>query len=237
MSVNIEYPLDCGSCLMRKLSVFNNLRPEDVLCLNHNKNHLEFKKGKIIFTVGQRPLGIYIVYSGKVKVQKLGSNAKEQIVRLAKEGDILGYRSLISGSNYNATAETLEDSVLCFLSKETFFELMKNNPSVSMNLMKLLSDKLGAAETKIVEIIQKPTRNRIAETLLLLNELFGTEDDNQTIDVVMTREDIANIAGMSTETAIRLLYGLRDEGLIGLEKKKIKILNIKKLIKESNIED
>ena len=177
------------------------------------------------------------MYSGKVKVQKLGSNAKEQIVRLAKEGDILGYRSLISGSNYNATAETLEDSVLCFLSKETFFELMKNNPSVSMNLMKLLSDKLGAAETKIVEIIQKPTRNRIAETLLLLNELFGTEEDNQTINVVMTREDIANIAGMSTETAIRLLYGLRDEGLIGLEKKKIKILNIKKLIKESNIED
>ena len=73
--------------------------------------------------------------------------------------------------------------------------------------------------------------------MVLLNELFGTEDDNQTIDVVMTREDIANIAGMSTETAIRLLYGLRDEGLIGLEKKKIKILNIKKLIKESNIED
>jgi CRP/FNR family transcriptional regulator, polysaccharide utilization system transcription regulator len=237
MSVNKEYPLDCGACLMRKLSVFNNLRSEDIQCLNHNKNHLEFKKGKIIFAVGQRPLGIYIVYSGKVKVQKLGSNAKEQIVRLAKEGDILGYRSLISGCNYNATAETLEDSVLCFLSKETFFELMKNNPSVSMNLMKLLSDKLGAAETKIVEIIQKPTRNRIAETLLLLNELFGTEEDGQTINVVMTREDIANIAGMSTETAIRLLYDLRDDGLIGLEKKKIKILNIKKLIKESNIED
>lgn len=222
---------------MRSLSIFNMLRPEDLSFLNQHKSHQQFKKGKIIFNEGQRPAGVYIVYSGKVKVQKLGSNAKEQIIRLAKEGDMLGYRSLISGNIYNASAETLEDTMVCFLSKETFFQILANNANVSMNIMKLLSENLGAAETKIVEIIQKPTRNRIAETIILLKEMYGVEDDNETLNIMLTREEIANFSGMSTENAIRILYNLRDDGLIDFEKKKIKILNIKNLIKESNIED
>ena len=237
MPVKKEYPNDCGSCFMRSLSIFNNLRDEDVDVLNENKGHMIYKKGRIIFSERQRPAGIYMIYSGKVKIQKLGSNAKEQIVRLAKEGDILGYRSLISGNNYNATAETIEDSMLCFLSKETFFSMLTNNPSVSMNMMKLLSDNLGAAETKVVDINQKPTRHRIAEALLLLKEMYGMDSDNQTLSVVMIREDIANIAGMATETAIRTLYKLRDEGIIDLEGKRIKILNLSKLLKESQLED
>lgn len=222
---------------MRGLSIFNDLRDEDINLLNENKGHMIYKKGRIIFNEGQRPSGIYVIYQGKVKIHKLGPNAKEQIVRLAKEGDVLGYRSLISGDLYNATAETLEDSMLCFLSKETFFNLLANNSSVSTNLLKLLSENLAAAETKVVEIIQKPTRNRVAEALLLLKEMYGLENDNQTLNIVMIREDIANIAGMATETAIRILYDLRDEGLIDLDKKKIKILNVQKLIKESQLED
>jgi len=103
--------------------------------------------------------------------------------------------------------------------------------------MKLLSDNLGAAETKVVEIIQKPTRHRIAEALILLKEMYGMESDNQTLNIVMIREDIANIAGMATETAIRILYELRDEKIIDLEKKKIKILDLNQLLKESQIAD
>jgi len=222
---------------MRNLSIFNDLRNEDVLWLNQHKGHMFYKKGKIIFSEGQRPAGIFIVYSGKVKIQKTGASAREQIVRLAKDGDVLGYRSLVSGNNYNATAETLEDSMLCFLSKETFFSLLTNNPSVSMNLLKLLSENLGAAETKVVEITQKPTRHRIAEALLLLKEMYGLDTDNQTLNVVMIREDIANIAGMATETAIRILYELRDDGIIDLKGKKIGILNFSKLLKESQLQD
>jgi len=236
--VNIkEYPIDCSSCFMRSLSIFNQLRSEDISCLNEHKKHILFKKGKIIFNEGQRPSGVYIVYSGKVKIQKSGPNGKAQIVRLTKEGDVIGYRSLISGENYHASAETLEDTTLCFLSKDTFFQLITNNSSVSMNLMKLLSENLGAAETKIIEVLQKPTKNRIAEALLLLKEMYGLEEDGQTINVVLIREDIANIAGTSTETAIRLLYSLHEDGLIDFDKKKIKILNLRKLIIESNMED
>jgi len=121
MAEKKEYPLDCRSCFIRELSIFNELREEDMRLLNENKGHMSYKKGKIIFNEGQRPAGIYVIFSGKVKLYKLGSNAKEQIVRLAKEGDILGYRSLISGNNYNASAETLEDCMLCFLSRDTFF--------------------------------------------------------------------------------------------------------------------
>jgi CRP/FNR family transcriptional regulator len=178
-----------------------------------------------------------MVFSGKVKIQMLGANAKEQIVRLAKAGDVIGYRSMIRGENYNASAEALEETTVCFLSKETFFELLSNNFPVSMNLMKLLSENLGDAETKMVGVLQKPTKNRIAETILVLKDLYGTEADSQTLNIVMTREEIANYAGMSTETAIRILYDLRGDGVIALEKKKIKILNFQKLIQISGAND
>ena len=232
-----ECHLDCETCFIRELSIFNSLRPEDILFLNQHKTHLLFKKGKSIFNIGQRPMGVYMVFSGKVKIQMLGANAKEQIVRLAKAGDVIGYRSMIRGENYNASAEALEETTVCFLSKETFFELLSNNFPVSMNLMKLLSENLGDAETKMVGLLQKPTKNRIAETILVLKELYGTEADSQTLNIVMTREEIANYAGMSTETAIRILYDLRGDGVIALEKKKIKILNFQKLIQISGAND
>ncbi|MFI5220813.1 MAG: Crp/Fnr family transcriptional regulator [Bacteroidia bacterium] len=237
MSVKKDYPPDCRSCFIRGLSIFSNLRDEDIAMLNENKGHMSYKKGKIIFNEGQRPTGVYVVYSGKVKIFKLGPNAKEQIIRLAKEGDVLGYRSLIGGENYKAAAETLEDSLLCFLSKENFFKILSANESVSMNLLKLLSDNLGAAETKVVEIVQKPTRHRVAEALLLLKEMYGMEPDGQTLNISMVRDDIANLAGMATETAIRILYELRQDGVIELEKKKIRIMNLQKLVRESQVMD
>ncbi len=124
---------------------------------------------------------------------KLGSTGKDQIVRLAQAGDILGYRALVSGENYTASATALEESVICFIPKDKFFGILQSSSKMSMKMVELLSTDLKTAEQKITQLAQKTVRERLAETLLILKESFGVKTDESTLNVQLTREEIANI--------------------------------------------
>jgi CRP/FNR family transcriptional regulator, polysaccharide utilization system transcription regulator len=230
-------PPECAECAVRCHSIFCDLGTDAIGHVNSIKDSHICRKGQIIFYEGNHPKGVYVIYSGKVKVSKLGSNAKEQIVRLARPGDVLGYRSLVSGDRYYASAAALEDSVICFIPKKEFFALLEKSGTLSMKLMKLLSNDLATAERKMVELVQKPVRERLAEALLILKEVYGVEKDGKTLNISLTREDIANFVGTTTETAIRLLSDFKDQHLIVLDKKKIIINDLPRLVRESHIND
>ena len=229
--------LECKDCPVRCYSIFSHLADEDVDRLNLEKESTHYKKGQIIFYEGTQPRGLYVVVSGKIKISKLGSNAREQIVRLAKPGDILGYRSLLSGGSYFASAATLEDSSVCFIPKSLVFDLLNKDASLSMKMMRQLTVDLAQAEHRMVEMVQKPVRDRLAEALLLLKEVYGLEEDDQTLKVTLTREDLANLIGTTTETTIRILSEMKDEGIIRLERKRILLTDIPRLVKASQLND
>ena len=158
-------------------------------------------------------------------------------MRLAKAGDILGYRSLISGELYSSFAAPLEDAVICTIPKEVFFELVEKNSTLSMRLMRLLSRELRSAEGRISNMAQKTVRERLAETLLMLAEFCGFEKDGTTIDVSLTREDLANIVGTATETVIRFLSEFKQDKSIDLKGRKIRVINRANLVRTANIYD
>ena len=189
----------------------------------------------MIFYEGNQPQGLYCIYSGKVKVHKLGDNGKEQIVRLAKTGNVVGYRALLHTDNYHATATALEKTLICFFPKAVYLDLLMRNSEFSMKTIKVLSSDLKIAEQMVTNMAQKHVRERIAEVLLLLKDFFGLEEDNITINTVLTREDIANMAGTTTETTIRVLSDFNKSKIIKLIGKKIKILNIGELAKLANV--
>lgn len=236
LKVKIESP-SCETCAARLSNVFCTLTDDQAHDMSIDKSSSYYKKGQLVFFEGNRPNGLYCVNKGKVKIYQIGSGNREQIVRLAKEGDILGYRSLISGEVYNASAEAIEDSVLCFINRKSFFDLLQENSELSTKVMQLLSHDLKSAESRITGLSQKPVRERLAETLLTLKEFYGVEADGATINATLTREDIANIVGTATETAIRLLSEFKNEKVIELAGKKIKILNSDKLVKIANVYD
>jgi CRP/FNR family transcriptional regulator len=227
---------DCRTCTIRCHSVFDKLTPEELIEVNAMKDTNLYKKGQVIFYEGNHPKGIFIVYSGKVKVYKSGSSARDQIVRLARPGDILGYRSLMSDDRYHASAAALEDSQVCFIPKAQLMQLMNRNSSLPINLMKLLSNDLAGAERKLVELSQKPVRERVAEAVLILKDMYGTENDGKTLNVIMSREDMAKFVGSTTETTIRILSDLKDEEVLSFNKKKIVVENLPKLIKISHVD-
>lgn len=228
---------DCQFCEARLKSVFCDLNKEEVNELSQHKGCVTYKKGQDIFRQDSYPHGIYCINKGKVKLFQMAENGREQIVRLAKPGDLLGYRALLGGEKYTSTAETIEETSVCFIPKNLFFKFVENNNSITIQIMKLLSSDLKNAEHKITDLAQKSVKERMAEAILFMKEVYGLEKDNVTLNVVLTREEIANIAGTATETAIRILADLKSEGVLDFIGKKIKILNISELLHIANVAD
>lgn len=227
----------CDKCESACHSIFGVLSNMELGVLSDSKNHISIKKGQMIFYEGNHPQGLFCIYSGKVKIHKLSHDGKEQILRLSKKGNILGYRALLSNENYHASATALEDSQICFFPKSAYKEKIIANPALSMQIIRLLSSDLKLAEQKAMNLVQKQVRERIVETILLLREFFGLGPDNATIDTVLTRESIGNMAGTTTETTIRVLSELQKNKIIDLVGKKIKILNNEEIIRIANLSD
>jgi CRP-like cAMP-binding protein len=236
MNVKLESP-SCADCQARLTNVFCTLTDEQLNSLSVDKSCNIYKKGQLVFFEGNRPTGLYCVNKGKVKVYQIGLEGKEQIIRLAKDSDILGYRSLISGEMYTASASVIEDATICFIPKKIFFDLLQTNSELSTRMMKLLSNDLKGAEKRITALAQKPVRERMAETILMLKEFYGLDSQRHTIKANLSREDIANIVGTATETAIRVLSEFKSEKMINLTGKKIQIIDTDALIRAANVFD
>lgn len=226
----------CADC-KNDSSIFCALSKEERGDLSENKGSNFYKKGQAIFYEGNHSNGLYCIFKGKVKLSKLGEDGKEQVVRFAKTADILGYRALLSNEPYQATATAMEDCQICHLSKGRFMQLMQDNPKLSWNTMQLLSKDLRNAEQHLINIAQKTVKERIAEALILLHNTFGFLSDEKTLDIVLTRSEIADIAGTTTETTIRTLAALNKEDLIDLKGKTIKILDLRELTRAAGIYD
>jgi len=238
MNHTFEQPF-CEACKTRLESALSGLENNSVGEFSQAKVCNIYKKGQIIFEEGTRPAGIYCLHGGKVKVYKTGDEGRQQIVRFAKPGDIVGYRSMVSGEPYAASAAAIEDSVVCCIPTETFVDVMKKDASFSWQVMQLLSGDLRRAELQIMNLAQKPVRERLAETLLVLKEVYGTENGSpdSAINVKLSREELASVVGTATETLVRTLADLKRENLIATEKKKIRILDVPGLIEAGNLHD
>jgi CRP/FNR family transcriptional regulator, polysaccharide utilization system transcription regulator len=199
-----------------------------------DKNCEPYKKGSVIYHEGNRISGCYCVSSGIIKIYKTGIDGKEQIITFAQKGDIIGFRSVLSGELACTTAKVIEDSHLCFIPGDTLIQLFKHNSEFSMDLMQLACKELGQANAYITDIAQKTVRERLAEVLLILKDNFDLDSDHF-LQITLTREELANIVGTATESVIRLLSEFKSDKLIELHGRRIKLLDIKGLKKAGNV--
>lgn len=232
---NNFYEHNCATCNSRLHSVFSVVSSDHIQDLNEHKSCSTYKKGQIIFSENGLPMGLFCVNSGKIKLSTSGPDGKEQILRLVKGGDILGYRALISNDRYHCNAVALEDCSICIVDKAYFLKLAMENQQLCTALFKKISDDLKKAEEHIVSLSQKNVRERMAEALLFFKATYGYEPDEKTLAVQLSREEIADFVGTSTESAIRLLSEFNNDKIIELIGKKIKIINPEKLTKTANL--
>jgi CRP-like cAMP-binding protein len=215
---------NCRQCIIKRFNALKTLTNDELDNISDHKTSLIIKKGEYLMTEGNAINGLYCIKDGKGKLTKLNTNGKEQIIKFIKGGDILGHRSILSEELVGLNAIALEDMHVCFIPKGDILDTIKENTQFSLKLMKNISHQLNDANTAISQMAQKPVKDRLAETLLQLEETFGVDNEG-CIDVILTREEIANTIGTATESAIRLLSNLKKDGVIDLIGKKIKISN------------
>jgi CRP/FNR family transcriptional regulator len=184
-----------------------------------------YKKNQPLFVEGSFPRGVFCLNQGKVKVFTRGDEGKEQIIHIAKAGDVIGFRSMFSGEPYKVSASTLEESNICFIGKDDFLLMMDSNPILRNGIIKELSKELGDRAQFITNMAQKSVRERLAFSLLILEEIYGEEEIN------LTREDMANFVGTATETLIRLLKDFKEDEIIEIHTRKLQIVNREKLLR------
>ena len=204
--------------------LFRHLNDEELQEIYLNNITESHKRGAIIYKEGNRMKGFFCVQKGIVKIYKTGIDGKEQIIRFAQPGDIIGYRSIISNEPACTTTEVLEDSILYHIPANILMKLVKTNGEFSLELMKLICKELGEANSYITDIAQKTVKGRLAEILIHLEDDFGV-DPEKNLNISLTREELSNIVGTATESIIRLLSEFKTKGMIKLSGRKIKILD------------
>lgn len=193
--------------------------------INPERLTISLKKGDILFKEGGPVLGIFFIYKGKVKVYNTGAQKRTQIVRFASSGSIVGHRGFGSLNNYPIGASALEDSIVCFIPRQLFFDTLVDNPPLTMELLNFYADELRRTENKLLSLSQMTVKQKLAECFITLSEIYGTTVKNGTsfLDVKLSRQDFADVIGSSIEEVIRTISQMKKEGLIVADGKSIGI--------------
>ena len=220
----------CEQCIVRQLNSLKHLTKEELMKMTACKTSKVIKKGQPLFQEGDHINGVYCIKEGVCKVSKMSENGKNQIVNLVKRGDLIGERSLVSDEVSNLNAVALNDMEVCFIPKEEIIKDLEKNPSFTMDILKTMANSLKKSDNLIVDMAQKSVKQRLAETLLKLDTEFNINKDGA-INITLSREDIANIIGTATESAIRLLSDLKKKKIIEFKGKDIVIVSKSELEK------
>lgn len=213
--------------------MWNALTPEQKRVVTDNFVIHKFKKNQIIYAESDTPEYLWCLLSGKVKMHKKGIGDRIQILRLYRPVQYFGYRAYFAGEPYVSSASAFEPSTLGSIPMKVVESLIHANNDLAMFFIHELACNLGGSDTKIVNLTQKHIRGRLADALLLLADNYGLEDDDATLKIYMSREDLANLSNMTTSNAIRTLTSFVSEKLIIVDGRRIKLINREALKKIS----
>lgn len=225
----------CQICIDSPHSLLSELDQEAKQKIVETMICTSYKKGDLIYKEGEMPSGLHCLLTGKVKIYKDGIGGRQQIVRMAKPIGFIGYRAFFADEIHIASAEALEDSIVCRIKTELMFDIVRHTPELAMSIIRALATDLGFSNRRTVTLTQKHIRGRLAEALLVLKDTYGYESDDCTLKICLTREDLANLSNMTTANAIRTLSNFASEGIVELEGKKIKITDKEKLEQVNNM--
>ncbi len=224
--------LSCGACQNKNCIIKNNLSILEDSSLVNNKSTLRCKKGQQFIMEGAPVNGLFFILKGTVKVIRTGINGREQIVRFAKEGEIIGHRGFGTEEYYSIGAIALQDTILCYFSKEYLQETLLNNPKFAFDMMLFYANELNRSENKVKSISQMTVRERVIDSLLYIHRKFGNL--NGFLNLPLSRREYADYAGTTEEQVIRVFSALKKEKLIAAQGKKIGISDIQLLKREIN---
>jgi CRP-like cAMP-binding protein len=221
---------------LKKDQIFEGLSPEEMDVLIGSGVTHSYKKGEIIFREGGIPTGIFYVSAGRVKKYKITAKGGEQIFYICGEGELLGYHALLGEEFYPDSAATIEDSQISFIPKDSFLKVLRNSSILSNKLLKALGHEFSLFINTMTNRATKTVRERLAFNLLILEEKFKSSvKPDGSVEINMSRTDLANMVGTAKETLVRLLQEFKRDKLIQSSGRAIRLTDRKGIIKEANL--
>ena len=220
----------CHTCPAQEFGIFSSPNDEELLKTQHLLHQNFYKKHQTIFHEDNPCHGFYIMRSGRAKLIKSARTGRQVILKLVNPGGFIGEHAVFENSPYAFTAEAIEDSEICFISKEDFLGIVKRRPEIALKIMSILSGELRAARAQVIDMALKEAQERMAALIMSLADEYGTvKIDGIVIGLFLTRGELAEMIGVSQETAIRIICEFRDTGLIKTDHRQITILNEKRM--------
>lgn len=220
----------CSRCTNSDCLIKKNLGSPVVGSFSGHRKEIRCKKGQHFIMEGAPVTGLFFVLEGSVKVLRTGLHGKEQIVRFAKEGEIIGHRGFGTEEYYPIGAVALENTVLCYFPKDILQDVLRSDAEFTYDLMLFYANALNNSEAKVKSLSQMTVRERVIDTLLYVNRKFG--QTNGFIAMLLSRREYADYAGTTEEQVIRVLSALKKENLIVTKGKRIGILSVERLKNE-----
>lgn len=201
------------------------LTEEELACVMDKMTVRTYHKNELIYCEGEMPSQFMCLLSGKVKIYKDGVGGRSQIVRVVRCVDYFSYRAAFCNERFVTAAAAFENSVIASIPIPLIKSLIMRNTHLAWFFVQKLAMALGKSDERTVNLTQKHIRGRLAESILFLKDNYGTEEDGCTLNILLSREDMASLSNMTTSNAIRHLSTFASEKLIALDGRRIKILN------------
>ena len=224
----MDYKKRCENCIIRQFNSLRAMTKDELKRVSDTKITKSFRKGEALFEEGEKLNGVYCVRDGVSKLSKLSANGKDQIVKLATKGEVMGQRSVIVEESANLSAVAVNDMEVCFIPKEVIVNTLQTNPDFTYEVLRHMAHELKEADDVIVNMSQKTVKQRIAEAFLYLKNNYG-EDNEGYLNLTLSREDIANVVGTATESCIRIISEFKKKGYLKSSGKKLGIADEKGL--------
>jgi len=224
--------IHCRVCGRRPESVFCHLAGTHLQQLDHEKAIYKYRRGKAVYYEGHPADAVYCIFEGRLKLFKVGRKDEETVIRLLGPGDITGYRAMLADEPYAATAETIEDTIVCCISRATLMSLLRESPDLALRMLAELSKELRVSEEQMMSLAQETVLQRTARILLWLYRTSGRSQKDAFQFILPVRKvELAQMIGATPESLSRALRELSDRRIIVLQQNDITISDLNALSK------
>lgn len=215
---------------LAKISYFTALSEAEQKKLASLFREKKARRGKVIFYEGDSPDFLYLVKEGKVKVSKLSPEGKITVLEVIPEGQTFGEVAVFDGQPFPATAEAMTDSTILYMDRQDFLKFVRSNPQVAEAIIADLGTRLRFAQKLVHSLATERAERRLATAVLkLADKLEVKSSEGTTIDLPLTRQDLAEMAGVALETAIRIVSRWQKNNLVVFEKKYLTVKDLPSL--------
>ena len=208
--------------LISHIPLFNGLPPDQLEALTEIAVSKHFPKGQIIFSEGDEAGGFYVVVDGIVKIFKLSVEGKEYILHIFKSGEPFGEVPVFAGEHFPAHAQAIAESRLLYFPRDAFVDLIKQIPSLALNMLATLSARLRQFTIKVEHLSLKEVPGRLAAYLLYLSDEIG---EQHSVDLSISKQQLASLLGTIPETLSRILAKMAKDGFIEMDGRHIVIID------------